>query len=177
MAISLEQLKELFASDRAQEAQQIIEREFLFTDEPLYRADGQFVEENWVQVDEPITLANLSWQAWVLRLLPTVESLTPPLVFSAVRLVPPPELKTALAEPVESEAHKEASETVTKALSSTEMARLKLNLVRLFEEGLYKGDQYLLFPTPTLYALQARFQYDVVIPFISLKSLDPKIEQ
>ncbi len=174
--ITTEQLKALFESKRAQEAQQIIERDFLFCADPLFKVDGTFEEEHWVPVDEPVTLNGAAWKTLVLRLLPTIDSYDPPLLFSAVRLVPPDELKTALKESRESEAHHEASEVLSKALSSPDMARLKLNLVRLFEEGLYKGDHYLLFPTPTLYALQPQFHYDVMIPFVSLKSLDPTIE-
>lgn len=174
--ISTEQLKALFESKRAQEAQQIIERDFLFTTDPLFNTDKTFNEEHWVPVDEPITLNGQSWKALVLRLLPTIDSYDPPLIFSAVRLVPPEALKTAFAQGHESEAYREATEALNKAFASPEMARLKLNLVRLFEEGLYKDDHYLLFPTPTIYALQPQFHYDVIIPFVSLKSLDPTIE-
>ena len=174
--ITTEQLKAIFDSKRAQEVQQIIERDFLLCPEPLFKADGSFEEEHWVPVDEPITINGIAWKALVLRLLPTIDSYDPPLMFSAVRLIPPDLIKEGLAQGRDSEAYREASEAVTKALSSTDMARLKLNLVRLFEEGLYKEDHYLLFPTPTLYALQPNFHYDVMIPFVSLKSLDPTIE-
>lgn len=174
--ITTEQLKALFESKRAQEVQRIIERDFLFTTDPLFQADGSFNEEHWVAVDEPITLNEQPWKALVLRLLPSIDAYDPPVVFSAVRLVPPEELKAAFGQGRESEAYREASEALTRALSSPEMARLKLNLVRLFEEGLYPDQHYLLFPTPTLYALQPQLRYDVVIPFVSLKSLDPTLE-
>lgn len=174
--ITTEQLKAIFDSERAQEVQKIIERDFLLSVEPLFKEDGAFEEDHWVPVDEPILLNGVPWKALVLRLLPSIDSYDPPLLFSAVRLVPPDEIKEALKQGRESEAHREASDLVTNALSSPDMARLKLNLVRLFEEGLYKDNHYLLFPTPTLYALQPNFHYDVLIPFVSLKSLDPTIE-
>lgn len=173
--ISMEQLKQIFESTQAQEAQKLIEKEFLFVDEPLFKKDGSFDEEHWVRVDEPITLAGTPWQAYILRLLPSIDAITPTLFFSAVRLVPPEEIKAGLKSAPETDAHKSASEALSKALASTDMAKLKLNLVRLFEEGLYTNDHYLLFPTPTLYALQPRFQYDVMMPFVSLRSLDPTI--
>jgi len=165
------ELERIFASDEYKTVTEAIKKDFMLS-RVFMNEDGELKEKEWTPVQEPVIILDKPWKVFVFRFATTTEALKSPVFLTFARIAPPDAIKLALdslpqGDPKWQDAVKEYGE----AAVSPDMDRVKAELMQLFETTIYPGKNFHFTPDPQSYGLLPHFDFDFVIPFISLPSL------
>jgi hypothetical protein len=165
------QLEEIFSSDEYKKVTEAIKKEFILSNK-LMDENGLPREKDWTPVQEPVMVNGKAWKVFVFRFATTTEVLKSPVYLTFARIAPPDIIKQPLDVLSEGDATwKRAVEDYSAAIMSPDMERVKAELMQLFETTIYPNKNFHFTPDPQAYGLLPHFDFDFVIPFISLPSL------
>lgn len=173
--LSTEFLQKLFTSPAYEQVREELRGLIVNVPNALIQEDGTYDANVWIPVEEPLVLPGGTWSVYVYRNIGEFAHGAGPVLFTVLRLVPPDEYKEALNELPESEAWKEASGKYSADLLSHEAAALKLSFVEVFQSQVYAGEPYVFFPASDTFGLLETYDFDALIPYIDLETLNKQV--
>lgn len=164
-------LESAFTSDAYKKVSESIKQDFMLS-AALLDETQSLRDTDWIPVREPVTLNGKPWHVFVFRHATATNILPKPVYLTFVRLAPPDSIKLALQTLAKEDAAWQSTVTeYSAAATSDDLNRVKGDLMQMFESKIFPGKEFHFVPDPQAYGMLPHFDFDLVIPFISLPSL------
>ncbi|MEI7741174.1 MAG: hypothetical protein WCJ29_01590 [bacterium] len=165
------QLEQVFASEQYKKVSEAIKTEFVLSG-ALLDEHNQLRDADWVAVKEPVALNGMQWKIYIFKFATATNVLGEPTYLSFVRLEPPDHLKLSVETLAKDEVSwQNAIKEYSAAVTGEDIAKVKTDLMQIFETKIFPGKEFHFTPDPQCYGLLPQFDFDFVVPFIGLPSL------